>query len=317
MSEDGSEATGEARGERLLAKLGEVIRGKERALEGIVTALVANGHVLLEDVPGVGKTTLAKALSGLLGCPFGRVQFTPDLLPADITGSAVYNPKEGSFSYRKGPIFTSILLADEINRASPRTQAALLEAMSERQVTIEGRATPLERPFLVLATQNPVDFHGTYPLPEAQLDRFLMRLELGYPGLDAELQMLTDQSRGHPLDAVEALFDPAEVVAMQQEAAEIEVSKSVARYIVTLVAATRKDSRLKLGVSPRGSLGLRAACRARAWLRGRNHVLPDDVKSLAVPVLAHRLVLETKARYQGLTREGVIEELLERTPVES
>jgi len=301
----------------ILDNLNRVIRGKGAPLRQLVIALVAGGHVLMEDVPGVGKTTLAKALARSIGGLFRRVQFTPDLLPADITGSAIYNPKEGSFDYREGPIFTNILLADEINRASPRTQSALLEAMSERQVTVEGQARLLSPPFLVLATQNPVDFHGTYPLPEAQLDRFLMRLELGYPGPDAELEMLLAQRSKHPLDQLGEVMTIAELVKVQERARRIEVSRAVARYIVRLVGATRSESRLKLGVSPRGSLALEAASRAAALIAGRDHVLPDDVKDLAVPVLAHRLVLETKSRFQGLTKAGFIAELLGQVSVEA
>lgn len=296
--------------------LESVIQGKSEAIRRLVTALLAGGHVLMEDVPGVGKTTLAKALATLIGGEFRRIQFTPDLLPADITGSAVYNPKLGEFSYRRGPIFANILLADEINRASPRTQSALLEAMSEKQVTIEGNASPLEPPFLVIATQNPVEFHGTYPLPEAQLDRFMLKLKLGYPDLDAELQMLTVQGESHPLTALSALGEIGDLVALQKQVSKVTVSKAVARYIVRLVAASRDESRLKLGVSPRGSLSLYRVCQAAALLAGRDHVLPDDVKAFAVPVLAHRILIETKARYQGLSKEAFIEEVLEKTPVD-
>ncbi|MDF1664538.1 MAG: MoxR family ATPase [Planctomycetota bacterium] len=301
---------------RLRAGLESVIQGKSEAIRRLVTALLAGGHVLMEDVPGVGKTTLAKALATLIGGEFRRIQFTPDLLPADITGSAVYNPKQGEFTYRRGPIFANILLADEINRASPRTQSALLEAMSEKQVTIEGNASPLEPPFLVIATQNPVEFHGTYPLPEAQLDRFMLKLQLGYPDLDAELQMLTVQGESHPLSALSALGEIDELVELQKQVTRVTVSKAVARYIVRLVAASRNESRLKLGVSPRGSLSLYRVCQAAALLAGRDHVLPDDVKAFAVPVLAHRILIETKARYQGLSKEAFIEEVLEKTPVE-
>lgn len=301
---------------RLRTGLESVIQGKSEAIKRLVTALLAGGHVLMEDVPGVGKTTLAKALSTLIGGEFRRIQFTPDLLPADITGSAVYNPKQGDFTYRRGPIFANILLADEINRASPRTQSALLEAMSEKQVTIEGNASPLEPPFLVIATQNPVEFHGTYPLPEAQLDRFMLKLQLGYPDLDAELQMLTLQGESHPLSALSPLGEIDELVELQKQVTRVTVSKAVARYIVRLVAASRNESRLKLGVSPRGSLSLYRVCQAAALLAGRDHVLPDDVKAFAVPVLAHRILIETKARYQGLSKEAFIEEVLEKTPVE-
>jgi MoxR-like ATPase len=302
--------------DRLIDGLASVIQGKAGSIRRLVTALLAGGHVLMEDVPGVGKTTLAKALARLIGGEFRRIQFTPDLLPADVTGSAVYNPKEGEFSYRRGPIFTNILLADEINRASPRTQSALLEAMSEGQVTIEGTASKLAPPFLVVATQNPVEFHGTYPLPEAQLDRFMMRINIGYPDLDAELKMLTVQGDQHPLELLSALGQIDELVALQKKVRKVTVSAAVARYIVRLVAATRVENRLKLGVSPRGSLSLYGVCQAAAFMAGRSYVLPDDVKEFAVPVLAHRILVETKARYQGLTKEAVIKEIVGKTPVE-
>lgn len=301
---------------KLISQLNSVIHGKSAILKRLVTALYAGGHVLMEDVPGVGKTTLAKSLSKLIGGQFRRVQFTPDLLPADILGGAIYNPKEGRFHYHRGPIFANIVLADEINRASPRTQSALLEAMSEGQVTIEGEAKPLEKPFLVLATQNPVEFHGTYPLPEAQLDRFLMRLEIGYPDFDAELTMLTKQQKQHPLASLLALADIDKIVEIQALVREVTVSQVVSRYIVRLVAATRQESRLKLGVSPRGSLALYGASQALAFINGRDHVLPDDIKELAVPILAHRIVVETKARYQGLTKAAVIQELLSKISVD-
>ncbi|MCB9949556.1 MAG: MoxR family ATPase [Planctomycetaceae bacterium] len=292
-----------------------VIRGKEEAIHILLTALVAGGSVLMEDVPGVGKTTLAKALARSLDAEFRRVQFTPDLLPTDILGASVYNPKEGTFTFHKGPIFCSVLLADEINRASPRTQSALLEAMSEGQATIEGVQYELPKPFLVLATQNPVDFHGTYPLPEAQLDRFLVRLELGYPNPDMEMAMLFDQAVSLPVDSVPVTMSTAELSQMQQDVRLVQVDESVAKYMLDIVARTRGHSMLKLGVSPRGSLMLFRAAQASAFVQGRRFVLPDDVQRVAPYVLSHRLVLTSKARYGAVAKHDVVYEILGSVPV--
>ncbi|OIP00363.1 MAG: magnesium chelatase, partial [Armatimonadetes bacterium CG2_30_66_41] len=269
----------------------------------------------IEDVPGVGKTTLAKALAQSVEASFSRVQFTPDRLPADILGSSIYNPVDGTFSFRRGPVFCNVLLADETNRASPRTQSALLEAMSEAQATIEGTQYPLPSPFVVLATENPVEFHGTYPLPEAQLDRFLVRLELGYPEPAVETQILYAQQQTHPLEALEAVLTCAEVVELQRAVREVAVEESVGRYVVDLVAETRADDRLKLGVSPRGSLMLSRAAQAAALSQGRGYVLPDDVQRLAPQVLPHRLVLTSKAKYGGAAKGDVIREILGRVRV--
>jgi MoxR-like ATPase len=299
----------------LQAQLGRVIFGKAEAIEHVLVALLAGQHLLLEDVPGVGKTTLAKALARAFAGSFRRVQFTPDLLPTDILGSSVYSPRDGSFSFTEGPIFTNVLLADEINRASPRTQSALLEAMSEGQVSIEGRTRALASPFLVLATQNPVEFHGTYPLPEAQLDRFGLRIGLGYPATDKEVDVLFSQTERHPLESVEAVVSGEDVVALQTETRGVRVDRSLGEYVIALAEATRRHSSVSLGCSPRGGLMLFRAAQARALLDGRAFVVPEDVKAEAVPVLAHRLGLETKARYTGVSKEDIVREILDATPV--
>ena len=299
--------------ERLLelqAQLGRVILGKPEAIEHVVVALLSGSHLLLEDVPGVGKTTLAKALARCFAGEFKRVQFTPDLLPTDILGSSVYNPREGSFDFKEGPIFTHVLLADEINRASPRTQSALLEAMSEHQVSMEGVTRILPLPFLVIATQNPVEFHGTYPLPEAQLDRFGLRLSLGYPSAEHEMDVLFSQVARHPLESLHATLDAAEVLALQAAARAVRVERALGAYIVALAEATRRHPSVQLGCSPRGTLALFRVAQARALLAGRDYAVPEDVKAEALPVLAHRLGLETKARYSGVSKESVVRDVL-------
>lgn len=295
--------------------LSAVIRGKDETIEILLIALFAEGSVLMEDVPGVGKTTLAKALARSLDAEFRRVQFTPDLLPSDILGSSVYSPKDGSFTFKEGPIFCSILLADEINRASPRTQSALLEAMSEGQATIEGVRHHLPRPFLVLATQNPIDFHGTYPLPEAQLDRFLVQLNVGYPSKEMEIEMLYDRAVTLPINAVKKVMTMEEVKSIQKHVREIQIDRSIAEYIVELVNKTRNHPMLKLGVSPRGSLMFFRAVQSAAFLSGRDFVLPDDVQRMAPHVLPHRLSLTPKARYGSMTKTEVIEAILREVPV--
>jgi MoxR-like ATPase len=300
---------------RLRQNLCRVIRGKEAAVDWLLVALLSNGHVLMEDVPGVGKTTLAKALARSLRAEFRRIQFTPDLLPTDIVGGMIYSPTTGEFSFRPGPVFCNVLLGDEINRASPRTQSALLEAMSERQVTIEGQRHELVRPFMVVATQNPVEYHGTYPLPEAQLDRFAMRLELGYPDEETEIAVVVDQKSVHPLEGLSAVADTADVTAAQDAVCGIHVEASVVRYMAHLVRATRQDPRLRLGASPRAALVLYRTSQALALLRGRDYVTPDDVRQLAVPVMAHRLVLDTKASYSGVRKDGIVAEVLDRVAV--
>jgi MoxR-like ATPase len=297
------------------AGLGRVIFGKPEVLDRVLVALLSGSHVLMEDVPGVGKTTLAKALAKSIAGDFKRVQFTPDLLPTDILGSSIYNPKDGSFTFKKGPVFANILLADEINRASPRTQSSLLEAMSERQASIEGKTYPLPSPFLVIATQNPVEFHGTYPLPEAQLDRFGMKVALGYPAAEEEVDILFSQFHHHPVEDVETVIDTDEVVKLQEKVREIKVDRKIARYLVALADATRHHESLKMGCSPRGTLALFRTTQAQAFLEGRDYAIPEDVKSIAVPVLAHRLALDTKAKYSGILKEDVVGEILDKVPV--
>lgn len=296
----------------LKKNLTRVIRGKDEVVDLLLVAMLCNGHVLIEDVPGVGKTTLAKTLARSIRGTFRRIQFTPDLLPTDIVGGMIYSPKTGEFGFRPGPVFCNVLLGDEINRASPRTQSALLEAMSERQVTIEGTLHKLTAPFMVLATQNPIEYHGTYPLPEAQLDRFAMRLELGYPDEETEIDIVLEQRREHPLDSLEPVTDAATIVAAQAAVRDIHIETSVVRYLTQIVRETRHDPRLRLGASPRAVLVLYRACQAFALLRGRDFVTPDDVRDLAVPVIAHRLVLDTRADYSGLHKEIVVGEILER-----
>jgi MoxR-like ATPase len=304
--------------ERLLelqAQLGRVILGKPEAIEHVTIALLSGSHLLLEDVPGVGKTTLAKALARSFAGDFKRIQFTPDLLPTDILGSSIYSPRDGSFQFKEGPVFTHVLLADEINRASPRTQSALLEAMSEHQVSIEGVTRTLPTPFLVIATQNPVEFHGTYPLPEAQLDRFGLRLSLGYPAAEHEIEVLFSQAARHPLDTLPATLDAAEVLSLQAATRAVRVERSLGAYLVALAEATRRHPSVQLGCSPRGTLALFRAAQARALLAGRDYAVPEDVKAEALPVLAHRLGLETKARYSGVTRESVVRDVLGQVAV--
>lgn len=295
---------------KLKANLGRVIRGKESVIDLLLVAVLADGHILIEDVPGTGKTTLAKALALSLKAKFSRIQFTPDLLPTDIVGGMIYSVANGSFTFRPGPIHANIVLADEINRASPRTQSALLEAMSERQVTTEGESRVLPRPFLVIATQNPIEHNGTYLLPEAQLDRFCMKISLGYPLFADELRLLRDQEHDHPLHAVEAVIDAQALLALQERVKDIDIEASVLEYMVRLVARTRMDTRLRLGASPRGALDLRRCAQALAFLNGRDHVRPNDVQQLAVPVLSHRLLVDLKARHGGLLGETVIAEIL-------
>ena len=296
--------------QRLKRNLGSVIRGKDGAIDLLLIALLADGHALIEDVPGTGKTTLAKALALSLDAKFARIQFTPDLLPTDIVGGMIYSAASGGFTFRPGPIYANIVLADEINRASPRTQSALLEAMGERQVTTEGDSRTLPRPFLVIATQNPVEHNGTYPLPEAQLDRFCMRISLGYPAKEDELRMLRDQESTHPLAALQPVMAAEAFTRLQEAVRGVDVEASVLDYIVRVVSRTRDDARLRLGVSPRGALDLRRCAQAAAHLDDRDSVRPADVQRLAAPVLAHRVVVEVKARHGGLEGSSVIREIL-------
>jgi len=290
--------------------LGHVLQGKAEVIDSLLVGVLGGGHVLIEDVPGVGKTTMAQALARAFGITFTRVQFTPDLLPTDILGSQVLNPREGTFSFQRGPVFTNVLLADEINRASPRTQSALLEAMNEAQATIDGVTHPLPQPFFVLATQNPVDYQGTYPLPEAQLDRFLLRLGVGYPPAEDELAMLYARQRENPLAKVTAVCTKEDLVAMQALVREVEVKEPVARYLLRVVRRTREQPGIELGVSPRGALAYFRAVQASAFLSGRAYVTPEDVQALALPVLAHRIGLTTAARYGGTTAASLVRQIV-------
>lgn len=297
----------------------KVIVNKEPQIELMLTAMLAGGHILLEDVPGTGKTTMAKALAKSLDCAFARVQFTPDLLPADITGTRIYNQKEGSFTFIKGPAFTNILLSDEINRATPRTQSSLLECMEEGQVSVDGVTYPLEKPFLVIATQNPIEIQGTFPLPEAQLDRFFMRLSMGYPDPASEQKMLSNLKSAHPVDSVAAVCTTEEVLEAQAAVREIKVGEAVSEYIVSIVNATRQSDKVRLGVSPRGSLALMRASQANAAVEGRDFVTPDDVKTVAADVLSHRIIMKGYSAAQSSdASKALVETILAqvKAPVE-
>ncbi|MEW5850530.1 MAG: MoxR family ATPase [Myxococcota bacterium] len=300
---------------KLVDNLETVIRGKRDTLELLLCCVASGGHVLLEDIPGTGKTTLAKSLAQSTGCVFKRVQFTPDLLPTDILGASIFRPQDGSFTFKPGPIFANVLIADEINRASPRTQSALLEALSEGQVTVDGQTHPLSPPFLCIATQNPVEFHGTYPLPEAQLDRFAVQLTLGYPPESEERRILSSHARGHPLQDLKAVASAEELVALQRAVDDVIMEDSVSDHLFRVVHATRNHPSIRLGVSMRGALLYARICRARALFHGRDYVLPEDLKALAVSVLAHRLVLDTRARYSGADRKQLIVDILGSVPV--
>ena len=300
---------------RLVDNLERVIRGKREALELVLCSVAAGGHVLLEDVPGTGKTTLAKALALSIGGSFKRVQFTPDLLPTDIVGASIFNPQEGTFRFREGPLFANVLIADEINRASPRTQSALLEALSEGQVTVDGQSHVLAPPFLCIATQNPVEFHGTYPLPEASLDRFAVQLSLGYLPEDEERTLLMTRSGPPPLEGMAPVCTVDEVTELQRRVQEVKLEESVADYLLRIVQATRGHPSIRLGVSTRGALLFGRMARARALMQGRDYVLPEDLKVLAVPVLAHRLVLDTRARYAGADKRALTRDLVGTVPV--
>ena len=301
--------------ERLLAEVGRAIIGKGDALRLALVALLADGHILIEDLPGLGKTLLARSFANALALDFKRVQFTPDLMPADVTGSSIYNQASGTFEFRAGPVFTNLLLADEINRAPAKTQAALLEAMQERQVTVDGETRRLSAPFVVIATQNPIEFEGTYPLPEAQLDRFLIRMPIGYPTQEHEISILENRVvRREDEVSIRQIVDKAEFLLMQQHLESVHVSRAVLRYIVGIVDATRSNAQLQVGASPRGALAMLKLARAWAALDGRDYVLPEDVKAIAVPALAHRVTLKPEVWIQDLSSDEVVRESIRSVP---
>ncbi|MSP13681.1 MAG: MoxR family ATPase [Chloroflexi bacterium] len=292
------------------SSVGQVIVGKDEPIEFLLVALLCEGHVLIEDVPGIGKTTMAKSLARVLGCSFRRIQFTPDLLPTDVVGVSIYNQKSGDFEYRPGPVLSQVVLADEINRAGPRTQSALLEAMEERQVTVDGVTRPIPRPFLVLATQNPIELEGTFPLPEAQLDRFLIKVALGYPDLEEERMILRRFREGNPLEELHPVVSSQDILDMGARSRQVAISEAAEDYLLRIVRATRKQATLALGASPRASLALFHASQAYAALHGRDFVLPDDIKRLTGPVLSHRLILSSQSRLRGQNAQDVLREVL-------
>jgi MoxR-like ATPase len=301
--------------EKFTANVSKVIVGKRDTIELLLAALLCEGHVLIEDVPGIGKTMLAKAISKSLDCSFSRIQCTPDLLPSDVTGIHYFNQRSGEFELRPGPVMANIVLADEVNRATPRTQSCLLESMQERQVTVDLETVPLPRPFMIIATQNPVELEGTFPLPEAQLDRFLVKVKLGYPALEEEDAILLRYQQDNPLDSLSSVLDAAELLKLQNICRTVHIEDSVRNYVVTIAAATRNHRSIELGASPRASLGLYLAAQSLAAIRGRDYVIPDDVKYLAGPVLSHRLVCKPEARLKGRSADALIEEILTEVPV--
>ncbi len=309
-------ATIQEQAEKVIANVERVIVGKHQEVRLALVALLCQGHLLIEDVPGTGKTVLAKAIARSLGCTFRRIQFTPDLLPSDVTGLSIYNQKTQEFEFRAGPILAQVVLADEINRATPKTQSALLECMEERQATVDGVTHKMPDPFMVIGTQNPIEYEGTFALPEAQLDRFMLRLQLGYPQPMEEVLILDEQKRAHPLDEIDEVASTEELRAMQEGVREIYVDSSVSDYIVRLVNSTRSHPDVYLGASPRGSLALYRAGQAYAALSGRDYVIPDDIKMLAVPALAHRLIVKTAATVRDVDAVLIVRELLESVPVE-
>jgi len=293
----------------------KVIIGKRSAVELSVIGLLCQGHLLIEDVPGVGKTMLARSLSKSIGCTFRRIQFTPDMLPSDVTGVSIFNQQTREFEFREGPVFAQIVLSDEINRATPKTQAALLEAMEEKQVTVDGVTRMLSRPFLVLATQNPIEYEGTFPLPEAQLDRFMLRIRLGYPSANDEVAMLDSQQFRHPVETLDQVVDSPALLGAQEEIKSIHVDDKIKTYIVELMTQTRKHTEVSLGASPRGSLVLYRTAQARAAIAGRDYVIPDDIKALAPVCLAHRMIVSPSARIKDVTAESILSEILNSVPV--
>ena len=303
-------------GDRVLANVERVIVGKHHEVRLALVALLCRGHLLIEDVPGTGKTVLAKAIARSLGCSFRRIQFTPDLLPSDVTGLSIYNQKSQEFEFRPGPIMAQVVLADEINRATPKTQSSLLESMEERQATVDGTTYAMPDPFLVIATQNPIEYEGTFALPEAQLDRFMLRIRLGYPQPIEEVVILDEQKRSHPLEELEVVCSVEELTDMQNAIRDIYVDSTLADYIVRLVNGTRNHPDVYLGASPRGSIALYRAGQALAGLLGRDYVIPDDVKALAEPALAHRLIIKTSASIHDVQAANIIRELLDATPIE-
>ena len=302
-------------GESIVHNLEHVIVGKYQSVELVVIGLLCQGHVLIEDVPGVGKTMLARSLAKSLDCTFNRIQFTPDMLPSDVTGVSIYNQEKRTFEFRPGPIMGQIVLADEVNRATPKTQAALLEAMEERQVTVDGVTHPLQKPFMVLATQNPIEYEGTFPLPEAQLDRFLLRVRMGYPNPTEEMKILSEQQLRHPIESLQRIVSVEELLEAVEEIREVYVSPAIQKYIIDLVGRTRQSGDVYLGASPRGSISLFRAGQARAALQGRDHVLPDDIKALAVPVLGHRVIVSPAARLRELSADRIVQEIIYTAPV--
>ncbi|GAB4496839.1 MAG: MoxR family ATPase [Anaerolineales bacterium] len=302
-------------GERVISSLEKVIVGKRHSLELVVIGLLCQGHILIEDVPGVGKTMLARSLAKSLDCIFNRIQFTPDMLPSDVTGVSIYNQQKNQFEFRPGPIIGQIILADEINRATPKTQAALLEAMEERQVTVDSVTHSMPNPYMVLATQNPIEYEGTFPLPEAQLDRFLLRMRLGYPSINDEIRIMDDQRLNHPIESLKAIASGEDVMKMSEAVKQVYLSNAVKKYIVDLSTRTRQSQDVYLGASPRGSLSLARAGQARAALNGRDHVLPDDIKALAVAVLAHRIIVSAAARLREVSSDRIVQEIILSTPV--
>jgi len=301
--------------QKVMANIEEVIVGKKDVIKLLLVSLLCRGHLLLEDVPGMGKTMLVRTLAKSLGCTFNRIQFTPDLLPSDVTGVSIFNQKTTEFEFRSGPVMAQLVLADEINRASPKTQASLLECMEEGQITVDGITHRLPRPFLVLATQNPVDHYGTFPLPEAQMDRFIMRVRLGYPSYDEEINILQRLEQKHPIEAIKQVVDTEELLNMQEKVHQVKVDPSILDYIVRIVLATRDHQEVTLGASPRGSLSLLRTAKAHAAVEGRNYVLPDDIKVLAEAVLAHRIMLKPEAAYRGYTQERVVAEILDNVHI--